>query len=77
MLFNFNEAWPRVVQSEYNVCVCRTGPAGITLARKLAAHGKRVLLLEAGELSGSNLKIIDRFGNRTRAKQLREFDRRR
>src|SRR5215510_5329024 len=54
MLFDFNEAWPRVAQSQYDVCVCGTGPAGITVARKLAANGKNVLLLEAGGLSYSD-----------------------
>ena len=69
MLFDFNEAWPRVAPiAQYDVGACGTGPAGITIARKLAAHGKKILLsLEAGDLSGSNLKIIDRFGNRTRS----------
>src|SRR2546430_17119440 len=51
MLFNFNEAWPRVAEARYDVCVCGTGPAGITIARKLATSGKKVLLLEAGGLS--------------------------
>ena len=54
MLFDFNEAWPRVAEAQYDVCVCGTGPAGITIARKLAAHGKKVLLLEAGGLSYSD-----------------------
>jgi choline dehydrogenase-like flavoprotein len=54
MLFDFNEAWPRVAQSQYNACVCGAGPAGITIARKLAAHGKKILLLEAGGLSYSD-----------------------
>ena len=54
MLFNFNEAWPRVAEAQYNFCVCGTGPAGITIARKLAAHGKKVLLLEGGGLSYSD-----------------------
>jgi len=54
MLFDFNEAWPRVTQAQYDVCVCGTGPAGITVARKLAARGKRVLLLEGGGLSYSD-----------------------
>ena len=48
MLFDFNEAWSRVTGVQYDVCVCGTGPAGITIARKLAANGKKVLLLEAG-----------------------------
>jgi choline dehydrogenase-like flavoprotein len=54
MLFNFNEAWPRVAETKYDVCICGTGPAGITTARKLAARGKRVVLLEAGGASYSN-----------------------
>src|SRR5712691_4657596 len=53
MLFDFNDAWSRVAEKSYDVCVCGTGPAGITVARKLAAHGKSVLLLEAGGLSYS------------------------
>ena len=53
MLFDFNEAWPRVAEAQYDFCVCGTGPAGITTARKLAARGKTVLLLEAGGLSES------------------------
>jgi choline dehydrogenase-like flavoprotein len=53
MLFDFNEAWPRLAEAQYDVCVCGTGPAGITIARKLAARGKKVLLLEAGGLSYS------------------------
>jgi len=32
----------------YDVCVCGSGPAGITIARKLKESGARVLLLEAG-----------------------------
>jgi GMC oxidoreductase len=51
MLFDFNEAWSRVAAARYDVCVCGTGPAGVTIARKLASHGKKVILLEAGGLS--------------------------
>ncbi|MEH2515744.1 choline dehydrogenase-like flavoprotein [Bradyrhizobium sp. AZCC 1610] len=54
MIFDFNEAWTRIVTAgPYDVCICGTGPAGITTARKLAAGGKRVLLLEGGDLSYS------------------------
>jgi choline dehydrogenase-like flavoprotein len=53
MLFDFNEAWSRVAETQYDFCVCGTGPAAITTARKLAARGKTVLLLEAGGLSES------------------------
>jgi GMC oxidoreductase len=54
MLFDFNEAWSRTVEANYDVCICGTGPAGITTARKLAERGKKVLLLEGGGLSYSD-----------------------
>jgi|SRR5665213_698905 len=54
MLYDFNEAWERVSAVSYDVCICGTGPAGITTARKLAARGKRILLLEGGDLSYSD-----------------------
>jgi choline dehydrogenase-like flavoprotein len=54
MLFDFNEAWSRATETTYDVCICGTGPAGITTARKLAARGKKVLLLEGGGLSYSD-----------------------
>jgi choline dehydrogenase-like flavoprotein len=53
MLFDFNEAWPRVAETGYDVCVCGTGPAGITIARKLGTYGRKVLLLEAGGIKFS------------------------
>jgi hypothetical protein len=64
MLFDFNEAWSRVAEAQYDFCVCGTGPAGITTARKLAARGQTVLLLEAGgfstsEQSQEHYKTID------------------
>jgi len=37
----------------YDVCVCGSGPAGITVARRLKDAGARVLLLEAGGLEWS------------------------
>jgi choline dehydrogenase-like flavoprotein len=54
MLFDFNEAWSRVDEAQYDVCIFGTGPAGISTARKLAARGKRVLICEAGGLSYSD-----------------------
>ncbi len=52
MIFDFNEAFPRVGASgRYDICICGTGPAGITTALRLAARGKRILLLEGGDLS--------------------------
>ena len=35
----------------YDICICGSGPAGITLARTLAAKGKTVALLEGGSLA--------------------------
>lgn len=35
----------------FDVCVCGSGPAGITLARRLAAAGRSVALLEGGGLA--------------------------
>ena len=40
------EAWP--TEGGHDVCVCGSGPAGMTVARELSARGARVLLLEAG-----------------------------
>ena len=53
MLFDFNDAWSRAAEARYDLCICGAGPAGITIARKLAGRGKKVLLLEAGGLSYS------------------------
>ena len=41
--------------ANYDVCVCGSGPAGISAARKIAEHGGRVLLLEAGGLEPSEV----------------------
>jgi choline dehydrogenase-like flavoprotein len=48
MLFDFGVAADRLKLTHYDVCVCGAGPAGITIARKLAQSGKHVVLLEAG-----------------------------
>lgn len=53
MLADFNQAWSSVGRARYDVCVCGTGPAGTIVARKLAAAGKKVLLLEGGGLEYS------------------------
>jgi 2-polyprenyl-6-methoxyphenol hydroxylase-like FAD-dependent oxidoreductase len=47
MLFDFNEPRPRAGGGLYDVCVCGIGPVGITIATKLAAHGIKVVFLEA------------------------------
>ena len=46
MLFDFN--MQTTIDKNYDVCIVGTGPAGITLARKLAKSGSRVILIEAG-----------------------------
>jgi choline dehydrogenase-like flavoprotein len=51
MLFDFNLYTS--IDKNYDVCVVGTGPAGITLARKLSKAGQTVLLLEAGGLDYS------------------------
>ena len=48
MLFDFN--LHTSIDNNYDICVVGTGPAGITLARKLSEAGQTVLLLEAGAL---------------------------
>lgn len=48
MLFDLQESLAVLSQRTYDVCVCGTGPAGITVARELASGGKKVALLEAG-----------------------------
>jgi choline dehydrogenase-like flavoprotein len=51
MLFDFNKQ--TATNRKYDVCIVGTGPAGITLARKLSKFGKKVVLLEAGGLDYS------------------------
>lgn len=50
MFFDLQAGTTALSRGDYDVCVCGTGPAGITVARELAAGGKRVALLEAGGL---------------------------
>lgn len=47
MIIDFNTS-ESGVDKVYDVCVCGSGPAGITLALKLAEKGKTVALLEGG-----------------------------
>lgn len=44
-------AFPK--RREFDFCICGAGPAGITVARKLADKGRSVLLLEGGGLAAS------------------------
>ena len=51
MLHDFNLTTN--IDKNYDVCIAGTGPAGITLARKLSQAGLQVVLLEAGGLDYS------------------------
>lgn len=53
MLIDLNNSPTNNSEKVYDVCICGAGPAGITLARKLAAAGKKVALFEAGGLQYS------------------------
>jgi len=53
MLIDFNKAKKNLKTANYDVCICGTGPAGITVALSLAKAGKRVALLEGGGLDYS------------------------
>ncbi len=48
MLFDLQNGTAAIPKEIYDICVCGTGPAGITVARELASSGLRVVLLEAG-----------------------------
>lgn len=48
MLFDANETGRAAFERMFDVCVIGAGPAGITLARRLAAQGLDVALMEGG-----------------------------
>ncbi len=48
MIIDLNAAETTPFDGVYDVCVCGSGPAGMTVAREAAARGLRVLLLEGG-----------------------------
>ncbi len=50
MLIDLNTVNNSIPNKNYDFCICGAGPAGITLARKLANLGKSVVLLEGGAL---------------------------
>ena len=50
MIYDLNEVQSRETQIRYDVCIAGAGVAGITLALNLAERGRRVLLLEAGDM---------------------------
>lgn len=49
MIKDFNKDAEGIDFSGYDVCICGSGAAGITLALKLAEQDKKVLLLEGGD----------------------------
>ena len=53
MIIDLNEAGPEALSGTFDLAVCGTGPAGMTVAREVAARGGRVLLLEGGGLDPS------------------------
>jgi choline dehydrogenase-like flavoprotein len=50
MIFDANEIGRDRFDQEFDVCVVGSGPAGVALARRLAASGRHVALMEAGGL---------------------------
>lgn len=55
MIIDLNSVERTPAGKEYDVCICGAGPAGITAARVLAKHGKRVALFEGGGLEFSEM----------------------
>ena len=53
MWIDLNKAGEFTFGDGYDVCVCGSGPAGMTVALRLKNAGARVLLLEAGGLEAS------------------------
>ncbi|WP_435105005.1 FAD-dependent oxidoreductase [Arhodomonas sp. AD133] len=52
----------------FDICIIGSGPAGTTVALRLARHGMRVLLLESGlepgaQGGGAHRSRLDRYGN--------------
>ena len=53
MIFDVETAERSAFERDFDVCVIGAGPAGITLARRLAARGLEVALMEGGGLEWS------------------------
>src|SRR5262245_53734239 len=54
MIVDLQAGTPDLFNSVFDVCIVGGGVAGITLALKLTAHGRRVALIEAGGRAVSN-----------------------
>lgn len=55
MIFDAGELEPEwFAGRRFDVCVVGTGPAGLSLARRLAGHGLRVALMEGGDTDLTN-----------------------
>ena len=54
MLFDANAGGREAFARTFDVCVVGSGPAGITLARRLAAQGLDVALMEGGDCDCSS-----------------------
>ena len=63
MIFDATTAGSDLLERRFDACVIGSGPAGITLARRLAAQGFSVALMEAG-----GLELTARARSSTRAR---------
>lgn len=55
MIIDINLLKTDRILEKYDVCICGSGPAGMTAARVLAKKGKKVALLEGGGIEFSDL----------------------
>jgi len=55
MIIDLNSIENNSIRKQYDTCLCGAGPAGITIARILAKHGKKVAIFEGGGLEYSEL----------------------
>ncbi|MBE1300498.1 MAG: FAD-binding protein [Alteromonadaceae bacterium] len=57
MIFDANtDSLDTLKNRHYDVCICGTGPAGLTLAISLAEHGYKIALIEAGGRNASSAR---------------------
>ena len=55
MIIDLNSVDKDAAHKQYDVCLCGSGPAGITVARVLASLGKKVAIFEGGGLEYSEI----------------------